>query len=209
MAFDIEGDTLQRLGARLSDAGIAVIAALLLFIVPVSFRRREFVLDWPHASRMPFEILVLFGGGLALATAISSTGLDAYIGSGFEHLRGVPVFVMVLAVCGVMIFLTELTSNTAVTATFLPILHSAAQTLHIHPFLLLIPATIAASCGFMLPMGTPPNALVFATGHVTMPQMAKAGLWLNIMGVIVIATLFYFGGGWLMGIDFASAPATR
>jgi sodium-dependent dicarboxylate transporter 2/3/5 len=192
---------------RMTDAGIAIIAALLLFIVPVNVRRREFVLDWAHASRIPFEILILFGGGLALAAAIAATGLDAYVGSMFGALDGVPVFVMVMAVCTVMIFLTELTSNTAVIATFLPILQAAASELNVHPFLLLVPATIAASCAFMLPMATPPNAIVFASGHLTIPLMARAGMWLNLTGVLVISLMVYFLGGWLLGIDFTVTPA--
>ncbi len=192
---------------RLSDAGIAVIAALLLFVVPVNPRRREFVMDWAHASRLPIEILVLFGGGLALAAAISATGLDAYIGSLFGILGGVPPLLIVLVVVGVMIFLTELTSNTAVTATFLPILFAASHRLEVHPFLLLIPSTIAASCAFMLPMATPPNALVFASGHVTIPLMARAGLLLNLAGVVVATLLVYTLGGWLLGIDLMAPMA--
>ena len=208
---DLEGTvflTVLGRGGRLSDAGIAISAALLLFVVPVNWRTREFVLDWEHASRIPFEILILFGGGLALATAISTTKLDAYIGSGFVRLENVHPLLVVLTVCTVMIFLTELTSNTAVTATFLPILNAAAGELGLHPLLLLVPATMAASCGFMLPMGTPPNALVFATGHVTIPMMAKAGLWLNIAGIVTICLFFYFCGGWLMGIDLSALPTT-
>ncbi len=201
--LDLEGSAFLAIfgrGGRLTDAGVAILAALLLFIVPVDVRRGEFVMDWAHASRLPIEILVLFGGGLALATAISATGLDAHIGSGFKRLEHYHPLLIVLAVCTVMIFLTELTSNTAVTATFLPILNTAALALGVHPFLLLVPATIAASCAFMLPMATPPNALVFASGHVTIPLMARAGVLLNIMGVIVISLLIYFLGGWLLGM---------
>ena len=197
----LEGTTVGLIAGRLSDAGIAMLAGLALFIIPVSFRRREFVMDWEHASRLPFEILILFGGGLALATSISSTGLDAYIGSLFAALAGAPDFLIVLIVCAGMIFLTELTSNTAVTATFLPILYAAAPEMGVHPLMLLIPATIAASCGFMLPMGTPPNAIAFSTGHVTIPLMAKTGFWLNIAGIIVITLMMYFLGEVLLGIE--------
>lgn len=200
---NVEGTVVALLADRLTDAGVSVIAGLALFIVPISVRRCEFVLDWHHASRLPFEILVLFGGGLALAAAISETGLDAYIGSMFGALSWLHPFLIVLTVSAVIIFLTELTSNTAVAATFLPILHSAAPEVGVHPLLLLIPATIAASWGFMLPMGTPPNAIAFATGHVTIPLMAKTGFWLNVAGIIVISVMTYLFAGWLLGVDLA------
>jgi sodium-dependent dicarboxylate transporter 2/3/5 len=199
--FSLKGTPLALVADRLTDAGVSVMAGLALFIVPVSLRRSEFVLDWHHASRLPFEILVLFGGGLALAAAISETGLDAFIGSLFGALSGFHPLLIVLIVSSVVIFLTELTSNTAVAATFLPILHSAAPEIGVHPLLLLIPATIAASWGFMLPMGTPPNAIAFATGQVTIPLMARTGFWLNAAGIIVISLMTYFFAGWLLGVD--------
>lgn len=174
---------------HLSDTGIVIIAAIALFIIPVDRARGVRAIDWHDARRLPWGILILFGGGLALAKAISTTDVDAFLGSGFASMSGVPVWVVVLVVAAAMIFLTELTSNTAVTAAMLPVLASAAGALELPLISLLLPATIAASCAFMLPVATPPNAIVFSSGVVTIRQMARAGFWLNLAGIGVIALL--------------------
>jgi sodium-dependent dicarboxylate transporter 2/3/5 len=175
--------------ASLSDAGIAVGAAIALFLIPVSPRERIFAMDWETATQLPWGILLLFGGGLSLAGAISGTGLDAFLGSGFESLKGVPVVVLIAAVATLVIFLTEMTSNTAVTNTLLPVLAAAAIGLGVPPAMLLVPMALAASCAFMLPVATPPNAIVFGAGHVTLPQMVKAGFWLNLVGIVIVTLL--------------------
>jgi sodium-dependent dicarboxylate transporter 2/3/5 len=176
---------------QLSDPGIAMLAAMFLFIIPVNFKQRVFVLDWPTAKKLPWGIFILFGGGLTLAKAIRTNGVDEYIASQALFLQNIPEVLFVLIICASIIFLTELTSNTATTATFVPILAGIGIGAGIHPYLLIFPATIAASFAFMMPIATPPNAIVFGSGHITIPEMCKAGLWLNIIGVGLI-TAFTF-----------------
>jgi sodium-dependent dicarboxylate transporter 2/3/5 len=175
--------------ASLSDAGIAITGALLLFVLPVSLRRREFALDWGTAKRLPWGILILFGGGLSLAAAIKSTGVAEFFGHLVGGLPRLPPLLLVLAVSTLVIFLTELTSNTATTATLLPILAAVAPGLGVHPYLLVFPAALSATCAFMMPVATPPNAIVFGSGHVTIPQMCRAGVWLNLIGVLLVTLL--------------------
>ena len=177
--------------AGLSDPVIAMIAALVLFVVPVDVKRRVFVMNWETALKLPWGILLLFGGGLSLAAAIRVNGVGEYIGHQLGILSGIPVLLLVMAVIALVIFLTELTSNTATTATFIPILAALAPIFDLHPFMLIVPAAIAASCAFMLPVATPPNAIVFGSGHVTIQQMIRAGFWLNLLGVVLITALVY------------------
>ena len=173
----------------LSDAGIAILAALLLFVIPVSIARREFVMDWATALKLPWGILILFGGGLSLAAAVKANGVAEFFAAQAGLFGHWPPFALVLVVVAAVIFLTELTSNTATTATLVPILAALAPGLGLHPYQLIIPATVAASCAFMMPVATPPNAIVFGSGHVTIPQMCRAGLWLNLIGIVLISTL--------------------
>ena len=177
--------------AGLSDPVIAMVAALVLFVVPVDVKRRVFVMNWETALKLPWGILLLFGGGLSLAAAIRINGVGEYLGHQLGILSGIPVLLLVMAVIALVIFLTELTSNTATTATFIPILAALAPVFDLHPFMLIVPAAIAASCAFMLPVATPPNAIVFGSGHVTIQQMIRAGFWLNLLGVILITVLVY------------------
>jgi sodium-dependent dicarboxylate transporter 2/3/5 len=177
--------------ANLSDAVIAVAAAIALFIVPVDRAKGIFVSDWGTAVKLPWGVLILFGGGLALAAATEANGVAQFIGSLAQGFSGWPLLAVVVAVIALMVFMSELTSNTAQVATMLPILAALAPVLGVPPALLLLPATIAASCAFMMPVGTPPNAIVFGTGLVHMPQMIKAGLWLNLSGIALITALTY------------------
>jgi sodium-dependent dicarboxylate transporter 2/3/5 len=183
-------DTLRPLSG-LSDATIAMTAGVALFLIPVDLRRREFALDWETASKLPLGILILFGGGLSLAGAVQANGVAEFLGSLTAGFATLPALLIVVAVTAAVIFLTELTSNTATAATLIPILAAVAPGLGVHPHLLVVPAAIAASCAFMMPVATPPNAIVFASGHVTIPQMCKAGLWLNLFGVALITGLTY------------------
>lgn len=185
---------LERVIPGLSDTGIAIGAALVLFLVPVNLRKGEFALSWESAREVPWEILVLFGGGLSLANAVSRTQLADWIGSNLGVVQGLPVWVAVLAVTLTIIFLTELTSNTATAAAFIPIVASLAVAVGAPPVLLAAPAALAASCAFMLPVATPPNAVVFSGGYVTIPQMARAGLILNFIFTVLIAG----PGSWLV-----------
>ena len=177
--------------AYLSDPGIAMLAAMLLFIIPVNFKQRIFAMDWHTAKKLPWGIFILFGGGLTLAKAIKTNGVAEFIGAQAVLLPNLPEFVFVLIVCATVIFLTELTSNTATTATLVPILAAIAIGLDIHPYLLIFPATLAASFAFMMPIATPPNAIVFGSGYISIPDMCKAGIWLNLLGVVVITVFTY------------------
>jgi sodium-dependent dicarboxylate transporter 2/3/5 len=170
----------------ISDAGIAMTGALAMFLIPVNWKRGEFALRWDEADRIPWAILVLFGGGLSLAAAVQSTGLAEGIGNAMAGLGSWPIPALVFAVTMIVILLTELTSNTATAATFLPIVASVSIGLGNSPLLLAAPAAMAAGLSFMMPVGTPPNALVFATGRLSIPLMAKAGLLLNVLFAILI-----------------------
>ena len=178
-------------GLGLNDTVIAVSAAILAFMIPVDLRRGIFLMNWDWAKRLPFGILILFGGGLSLAGAISQTGLAGWIGTQLDVLGGLPPVLIVMAMITILIFLTELTSNTATTAAFLPVVAALAISLGENPMLLVAPAALAASCAFMLPVATPPNAIVYSSGQLTIAQMARAGFLLNVIAIIVITLVAY------------------
>jgi sodium-dependent dicarboxylate transporter 2/3/5 len=175
----------------MSDAGIAIAMALVLFILPVDLKTGTFVMDWKTAEKLPWGVLILFGGGLSLASAISTTGLASWIGSQMELFSEWPILAVIFIVTTTIVVLTELTSNTATSAAFLPIAASVAVGLGHDPMVLGIPAVLAASCAFMLPVATPPNAIVFGSSFVTIPQMARAGVVLNTVFIILISLLAY------------------
>ena len=194
---------LERWVSGLSDTGIAVAGALLLFLLPAGGSDGGRLLDWTATSRLPWGVLLLFGGGLSLAAAINQSGLAGWIGGGVGELSSWPLLAIVMLVALLIVFLTELTSNTATAAAFLPVLASVAGGLGRDPLLLLVPATLAASCAFMLPVATPPNAIVFGSGHISIPQMARAGVVLNlIFWVLVSATAW-----WLVPLVLGSATS--
>ncbi|RMG14380.1 MAG: SLC13/DASS family transporter [Deltaproteobacteria bacterium] len=170
--------------AHLTDSGSALLGGLALFALPGEEGHR--LLEWPDTARLPWGTLVLFGGGLALAKALESSGVTAALGAGAERLGAVPPWLGLLVVTTVVIFLTELTSNTATTATLVPVLAAMAPALGLAPLQLATAAAVAASCAFMLPVATPPNAIVFGSGHVTMAEMRRAGLWLNAVAIVVV-----------------------
>lgn len=188
----------------LSDAGIAIAAAVALFLIPVDLGKGQFVLSWSDAEELPWGVLILFGGGLSLASAISSTGLAEWIGQGVGVVGNWPIVLLVGVVVLMIIFLTEITSNTATTAAFLPILASVAIGLGENPMLLAVPAALGASCAFMLPVATPPNAIVYGSGKITIPEMSKAGVWLNLVFMVLLTvgafTLMNFAFGIEVGV---------
>lgn len=186
--------------AGLSDAGIAILAAVALFIVPASWREREFLMDWPTALKLPWGLLLLFGGGLALAAGLVETGFSGYLGEQAQVLEGWPEWLIVMTVAATVVFLTELTSNTATTATLVPVLLAVALGIGVNPLLLIMPATFAASCAFMLPVATPPNAIAYGSGRVTIPQMSRVGFWLNLAAIVLITLITCLILGPLMGI---------
>ncbi|RMF76324.1 MAG: DASS family sodium-coupled anion symporter [Acidobacteria bacterium] len=190
-ALWIARPALAALVPGLSDTGIAVAGALVLFAWPVDARRLEFALDWGSARRLPWGVLILFGGGLCLATATRTTGLADWLGASMAGLAGIPTPLLVLVVVAATILLTELTSNTATAAAFLPVLASMAHGLGVEPLVLLVPAAIAASCAFMLPVATPPNAIVFGTGEVTIPQMVRAGVLLGVIFSLLVTAVAF------------------
>lgn len=176
----------------LSDGTIAIAGALALFLIPVSLRPGRFALDWETGGKIPWDIILLFGGGLSLADGIQRTGLDQVLVASLGGLSGVPGWVAVLALCMVAVVLSEVASNTATAALLLPLVGSLAVGLGASPLYLMLPITLAASLGFMLPAATPPNALALATGHVSPAQMALVGAIVNALGlVLIMATTFW------------------
>ncbi|MDO9548555.1 MAG: DASS family sodium-coupled anion symporter [Candidatus Marinimicrobia bacterium] len=206
-AFTIPGwSNLLGIEKYVNDATVAIGSAILLFSIPVNFTKREFLLDWEWAIKIPWGILLLFGGGIALANGFKCSGLAGWIGGYLGLLSHLPLVIMIMATCFLLTFLTELTSNTATSAIFMPILALTALAMNIHPYLLMIPATISASCAFMLPVATPPNAIIFGSGCVTIPQMAKNGVVLNIVGIIIVTLITYLIAIPLFGIILGQMP---
>lgn len=209
-ALTATGWVLQPLIAKVlplvSDTTIAMTGALLLFFIPVDWRRGEFTMDWESTRALPWEVLLLFGGGLSLAANIEKHGLSVYLGSLTGGLEGLPMLVILGVVCFGILMLTELTSNTATAATFLPITAAIAISLGQNPLLFLIPTALAANCSYMMPVGTPPNAIVFGSGRVTLPQMAKAGILLNVTLVPIIVGIVMLLGPWIFGLQFDQLP---
>jgi solute carrier family 13 (sodium-dependent dicarboxylate transporter), member 2/3/5 len=190
----------------LSDAGIAITAAVVLFLLPSGNKKGENILMWKDLRDLPWGILILFGGGLSLAMAITSSGLATAIGEAVSGLDTFPLLLLILIVIMIVVFLTEITSNTATAAAFLPILASAAIGIGQDPMFFVIPAAIAASCAFMLPVATPPNAIVYGSGKVSIPQMARAGVWLNIIVSVVLTLASYTLFAWVFGIEIGVIP---
>lgn len=192
-AFVIPGwSDLLGISHLVTDATVAITAAVILFVLPVDLKEGEFALDWEWASRIPWGVLILFGGGFALAASFRETGLDLWVGGGLKAAAALPTVILMLLVCLIMTFLTEMTSNTATASMAMPILGSTAVAAGMHPLLLMIPATLSASCAFMLPVATPPNAIIFGSGSVTIPQMSRAGIGLNLIGAILVTAVTYF-----------------
>jgi sodium-dependent dicarboxylate transporter 2/3/5 len=190
----------------IGDATIAIFGALILFAIPVNFKKSEFLLDWKTAVKIPWDVILLFGGGLAIANGFAKTGLAAYIASQLGALEGTSMLVFVGAVVLITIFLTEITSNTATATLLVPIMGSAAIAMGVHPFATIVGACVAASYAFMLPVATPPNAVIFGSGCVTIKQMAKAGVWLNIIGTILITAFVVYILPVLWGVDLNIVP---
>ncbi|MDT8409404.1 MAG: DASS family sodium-coupled anion symporter [Wenzhouxiangellaceae bacterium] len=198
---------LEPLLPGLSDAGIAIFGALLMFLLPVDFRKLRFVLAWSDAKKLPWGVLILFGGGLSLASGITDSGLADWIGGSFRALEGLHIAALILLAASGVILLTEVTSNTATAAAFLPILASVAIGMGLDPLVLAVPAAFAASCAFMLPVATPPNAIVFGSGLISIPEMARAGILVNLVMVFIITAAMFLLMGWVFGVGAASGGA--
>lgn len=190
-----------------SDASIAMTGALLLFIIPSDMKNGVFLLDWKTAVKIPWDVILLFGGGLCLAGGFQETGLTKYIAGLLVGLEGMHLIYIIAAVVALNIFLTEVTSNTAVATLMIPVMGAIAVGIHVHPYGTIVAACIACSYAFMLPVATPPNAVVFGSGAVTIRQMARTGLWLNILGIIQITLVVYYLMPWAWGIDLSVIPS--
>ncbi|NND82337.1 MAG: DASS family sodium-coupled anion symporter [Gammaproteobacteria bacterium] len=170
----------------LSDAGISLLAAVTLFALPFNFRSGDFILDWSDTVKLPWGILILFGGGLALAGALSDTGVIQFIGDLVSDNKTLSLLLVSAALIAIMLFMTELMSNVALTAIFVPVVAGIALGLDQSVMSLVVPVTMAASCAFMLPMATPPNAIVFSSGHIKVHQMVRAGIVLNLVSIVLL-----------------------
>ncbi|MBI4544939.1 MAG: DASS family sodium-coupled anion symporter, partial [Gemmatimonadetes bacterium] len=177
---------LTDLAPGVDDSTIAIAAARLLFLLPVERRRSEFVLDWGTAQRLPWGVLLLFGGGLSLARAFEETGLTEAIAAGVGGLVGLPVWVVLGLTAAVFVYLSELASNTAIAALAMPVLAAAARGVGQEPLVFMAVGALASSTAFMLPVGTPPNAIAFGTGYIRMADMVRAGFWLNLISVALV-----------------------
>lgn len=190
----------------LSDGMIAIIFAIVLFAIPSVNRKGDRLMDWQTAVKLPWGILLLFGGGLAIASGFVSTGLSAWVGSQLMGLEGVSTFLLIFLVAALVLVLTEITSNTATASMMYPIMASLAVALGVHPYALMIAAGVAASCAFMLPVATPPNAAVFGSGYIKITDMMRAGFALNVFGVILITLSIYFLLPIIWDMDLNSVP---
>ncbi|WP_420317617.1 SLC13 family permease [Ekhidna sp.] len=176
----------------INDTVIAIAAALTMFIIPSKEKNGKPLLTWEEAERLPWGVIILFGGGLSIAAAFQSSQLAEWLGLQLTGVAELPLFVIILIIALSVNFLTEVTSNVATASIMLPVLASLAEAIGIHPFLLMIPATMAASCAFMLPIATGPNAIVFSSGELKMMDMVRSGVWLNIVSSILISALVYW-----------------
>ena len=192
---------------RLDDTMIAMIAGLSLFLLPCRNRENEqctsALLEWEDTKGLPWGIILLFGGGMALAEGFQSSGLAVWVGSHAGLLEHAPPLLLIAVLITAVNFLTEITSNLATTSMLLPILASMALSLGVHPFLLMVGATVAASCAFMLPVATPPNAVVFGSGQLRIPDMVRTGFWMNVISIVLLTFVVYFflPTIWGMAID--------
>ncbi|MBL0716972.1 MAG: anion permease, partial [Desulfosarcina sp.] len=192
----------------IDDGTVAMFMAMLLFFIPVKNKtsKESTLMGSEVIIRLPWNIVILFGGGFALAKGFQITGLSVLIGKNFQNLSGIPAIIMIPLICGSITFITELTSNTATTEMILPVLASVACAMKTNPLLLMIPATLSASCAFMMPVATPPNAIIFGSGRVKIAEMAMAGFFINIVGIIMITAIFYLLGTHVFSIDFSIFP---
>ncbi len=192
--------------AYLNDGTVAVFVAAVLFLIPSRSRPGTFLMDWKTAEAIPWEIILLFGGGFALAGAFKASGLSTWFGEQLAWVGQLPPVVTIAIIAMVVTFLTEVTSNTATVEAFLPVLAGLAVQARIHPLLLMLPATIAASLAFMLPVATPPNAIVFGTRRLAIADMARTGFWLNLAGILIVTLVTYYLGMVVFGITPGQFP---
>ncbi len=189
-----------------NDGTVAIFIAILLFLIPSKQKKRSFLMDWKTAESIPWEILLLFGGGFALASGFKESGLSLWIGNSLIWLKDIHPIVIIVIIATVITFLTEITSNTATSSTLLPVLAGLALSANVNPLLFMLPATISASLAFMLPVATPPNAIVFGTKRLPMMTMTKTGFFLNLVGIIIVTLATYYLGTYMFDIQLDSIP---
>ncbi len=189
------------------DATVAMTAAILLFVIPSGGDSGGRLITWKDARQIPWGILILFGGGIALADGFSSSGLSVWIADSISFFHFLPPIFIVVIVCVIMMIMTEFTSNTATASIFMPILAGLAGAVHIHPYILMIPATLAVSCAFVLPVATPPNAIIFGSGRVQITDMVRIGIVFDVIGLILVVSILYYIIFPLMGISQGTFPA--
>jgi len=183
----------------LNDTIIAMTGGILMFLMPVKFKKAEFLLNWEDMKRLPWGILILFGGGLTLAKGLQETGIIQLIGSNIAGMPDISLWVMLLLLTSVMLFMTELMSNVALTTIFIPVVIGIANGLGINGLIFAIPVTLAASCAFMMPISTPPNAIVFSSGQIRIKDMMRAGFILNLISILVLMLAAYTVIQWVYG----------
>ncbi len=190
----------------INDGTVAIFMAVILFFIPGKANNKQRILDWATSAKIPWNIVLLFGGGFALASGFKESGLSLWFGEQLSVLDSWHPLLIIFAISLTMTFLTELTSNTATTEMLLPVLAGLSVTINIHPLLFMLPATISASMAFMLPVATPPNAIIFGSGRIRVMDMARTGFLLNLIGAIVITFITYYWGTYIFGIDLNVMP---
>jgi sodium-dependent dicarboxylate transporter 2/3/5 len=189
----ISRGSIEKIFPLIDDTIIAIFFAVILFIIPTSNNKSDkTILVWDDTVKLPWGILILFGGGMAIASAFGKSGLALWIADLLQNLNGIPLFLIILIIVTSINLLTEVTSNMATTAMLLPVLVTIALAIEIHPYFLLVSATLAASCAFMLPISTPPNAVVFSSGFLKIEDMFKKGIWMNMISIITITIVVYY-----------------
>ncbi len=191
----------------LNDGTVAIAIAILLFLIPSKNGNSEFIMDWKTAESIPWEIILLFGGGFALASGFKESGLSLWFGDQLMWLKDVHPFIIILSVSLLITFLTELTSNVATVETFLPVLAGLAMSIEVNPLLFMLPATISASLAFMLPSATAPNAIIFGTKRLKVLDMSSSGLALNFLGIIIVTVASYYLATFIFSISLTEFPA--
>lgn len=197
---------LQPIIPGIDDTIIAIFFAIVLFLIPAK-NKKGVLIRWEEAVQIPWGIIILFGGGMALAKAFDSSGLALWLGNQMTLLQGVSLLLLILLLVTAVNFLTEITSNLATTAMLMPVLAPMALKVDVHPFALMVGAAVAASCAFMLPVATPPNAVVFGSGYLRIPDMVQKGIWMNLISILIVTLMVYFAIPWLWEIDLGSFPS--
>ena len=192
---------------EIRDGMIAIFCSILLFMIPTG-QSGQRILGWEDSKNIPWGVLLLFGGGLAIAAGFQGSGLSVWMGSQLTVLEGLHMLIIISVAATMILFLTEITSNTATGTMILPVVAALALAINIHPFALMVPCAMAANCAFMLPVGTPPNAIIFATGKLRIAEMMRVGFMLNIIAAIIIVFTTYFSLPLMWGIDLNIVPAS-